>query len=145
MPEYQSLFEKFDFEQITGCWNWTKAKTPDGYGVTFRKGKLCYAHRLAAILFLGFQPETKHWVLHHCDNPSCVNPKHLFIGTHSDNMLDAVSKKRQYQAKKTHCPNGHPYSDENTYSECYRNHRACRICARISKRAYKIRQKSLLH
>lgn len=79
---------------ITGkCILWEKAKTPKGYGVTTRNGKQVYAHRVAAEIAYGSIPEGM-MVCHSCDNPSCINPDHLFFGTHKDNMADMRRKGR---------------------------------------------------
>ena len=76
-----------------GCLNWM-APSPDGYGrfkVSKRHGAL--AHRIAYYLAFGaFDPELK--VCHKCDNPSCLNPAHLFLGTQGDNLRDMTSKGR---------------------------------------------------
>ena len=79
---------------ITGnCTIWNKAKTPQGYGVTTKNNKTVYAHRVAAEEAYGPIPEGM-MVCHRCDNPSCVNPDHLFFGTHKDNMNDMKRKGR---------------------------------------------------
>ena len=81
-----------------GCWIWTKAKKNPGnrsfaYGwVTYRKKQMS-AHRASWIIRKGDIPEGM-FVCHSCDVPLCVNPDHLFLGTHSDNMLDMWRKKR---------------------------------------------------
>lgn len=77
----------------TGCWLWIGAKFACGYGQLRIQGKLRYAHRLAyelkyGSLLPGFE------VCHRCDTPLCVNPAHLVLGTHADNMHDMVAKGR---------------------------------------------------
>ncbi len=75
------------------CWNWLASRDKDGYGQSYYNSKFIASHRLSWILHYGDIP-SKLFVCHTCDNPSCVNPKHLFLGTNSDNMLDMVAKKR---------------------------------------------------
>ena len=81
-----------------GCWEWTGSKDPCGYGHIFIKwssGKPVSdgAHRVSWIIHNGKLPRGKH-VLHKCDNPGCVRPDHLWIGTHQDNMADRQKKGR---------------------------------------------------
>jgi hypothetical protein len=75
------------------CIIWEKAKTPTGYGVTYKNGKNVYAHRVAAELAFGPIPKGM-MVGHKCDTPSCVNPDHLFVCTHRENMEDMRRKNR---------------------------------------------------
>jgi len=75
------------------CWNWKGAKSEAGYGRLNVKGSPLYAHRIAWELKHGeFQQSLQ--VLHSCDNPACVNPAHLFLGTQSVNMQDCKLKER---------------------------------------------------
>ena len=79
--------------QTEYCWIWSGAKNRKGYG-EFRLDKNYSAHRLAYMIIYGEIEDNLH-VLHKCDNTSCVNPGHLFLGTHKDNMQDKVNKERQ--------------------------------------------------
>ena len=77
----------------SGCIEWTASKTR-AYGSCRLAGKTELAHRFSWKLFKGKIPKNLH-VLHKCDNPPCVNPNHLFLGTNTDNMLDRNNKGRQ--------------------------------------------------
>jgi hypothetical protein len=79
---------------MPGCWLWMSHCDAKGYGQTAHEGKSIKAHRLSYLLHRGPIPSGFH-VLHSCDTRSCVNPAHLFVGTHQDNMRDMVSKGRQ--------------------------------------------------
>lgn len=76
-----------------GCHIWTACRNRGGYGQLTARGKQWAAHRYAWTQANGPIPEGLH-VLHHCDNPSCVNPSHLFIGTVADNIRDRQLKGR---------------------------------------------------
>lgn len=79
--------------EVNGCINWIKATNGIGYGTLKIKGKTEYAHRLSYSLHNG-EIDSDIKVCHKCDNPSCVNPYHLFLGTQSDNMKDCYDKGR---------------------------------------------------
>lgn len=74
----------------TGCWEWSAAKTDGGYGLFSVKGKTTYIHRFMWWLSRGVEPRNLH-VRHTCDNPSCLNPKHLKLGTPLDNAADRLA------------------------------------------------------
>lgn len=88
-----------------GCWVWTGSRHDKGYGQlrTKHEGKsvLERAHRLAWEFEYGAIPQGVI-VMHHCDNPPCVRPSHLFVGTHADNMADKIAKGRAWR---------HPHRD----------------------------------
>jgi len=81
-----------------GCWFWTGAKTV-GYGVIEFQEKLHRAHRLSWVMHFGPIPAGLH-ILHHCDEPSCCRPDHLFPGTHLDNMRDCMKKGRYWLIRR---------------------------------------------
>lgn len=89
----EKYLKNYNADPITGCWNWTGAKTKGGYGHLRFLKKLTYAHRVSWIIHYGGIPNNL-CVLHHCDNPGCINPDHLFIGTMADNMKDRDDKGR---------------------------------------------------
>src|SRR5882724_11171101 len=76
-----------------GCWEFIGARHTQGYGLLRYNGKQARAHRVAYDLVVGDIPDGIQ-VLHICDNPPCVNPEHLFLGTDQDNMNDKVMKGR---------------------------------------------------
>lgn len=81
-------------EPNTGCWFWELYVDPKGYGrMVNAEGRSVTTHRESYRLFLGPIPAGL-WVLHKCDQPGCVNPAHLFLGTHQDNMDDMHAKGR---------------------------------------------------
>lgn len=84
----------------SGCWEWNGSRTEKrgGYGqvsVGGRSGKVMKAHRLAYMRWVGEIPAGM-FVCHHCDNPPCINPDHLFIGTNRDNHNDMTKKGRGF-------------------------------------------------
>lgn len=126
-----------------GCWEWRRSRNNLGYGTLRHKGQPTYAHRVAWLFWHGDDPG-EFCVLHHCDNPPCVRPDHLFLGTRGDNSQDMVAKGRgalqrpwaHPNEKKTHCPQGHPYDRVGRRGDG-RTFRSCSICARENVRRHK--------
>lgn len=113
-----------------GCWLWTGTRKATGYGRFYvspdRRDEA--AHRFAYELLVGQIPDGLH-VDHLCRVTRCVNPDHLEPVTQQEN-------NRRQAAARTHCPNGHPYDEANTYVS-KRTGRLCRICSRQKQARYK--------
>ncbi len=121
-------------EKTGTCWVWQGATDSHGYGQIHEEPRgHSQAHRVSWELAYGPIPEGLD-VLHCCDNPPCVRPTHLFLGTQLDNNLDAINKGRNYWANKTHCLRGHPFDEQNTRH--YRGGRHCRSCQTERARAW---------
>ena len=91
--------ENIDSSSVDGCWPWTGGSVnKDGYGVIWFARKSRYAHRVSLALSenkdIRSVPSSMY-ALHHCDNPICCRPSHLYWGTHADNTADRVRRGRQ--------------------------------------------------
>lgn len=104
-PTFESRFlDSFKLDPHTGCWNWTRSAPGFGYGKMCggtRKNRISImAHRFSYEYFKEKIPEGLR-VCHRCDNPACVNPSHLFLGTAKDNTEDMVAKGRSLRGEKS--------------------------------------------
>ena len=126
-----TLREKFDsfVDKAEECWSWRGAHSDRGYTQIWQRGKVHRAHRVAYQLFVGPIPAGK-CVCHFCDNPGCVNPSHLFLASHSQNMKDCALKRRHNNSRKTHCSRGHEFTAGNTHVDRYNGweRRGCKKC-----------------
>lgn len=111
----------------SGCWEWTGSTSQGGYGRVRYRGSMQQAHRVCYELLIGSIPE-ELTVDHLCRNTTCVNPAHLEVVSMRENLLRS-NGVGGVNARKTHCPKGHPYSPENTY-RVKGGHRRCRTCVR---------------
>ena len=129
--DFQRLTSKFTIGDA--CWNWNACKTANGYGQIRWNNKNHLAHRVMYMELIGTIPDGL--VLDHkCFNRGCCNPKHL------EPVTSKVNSERGYFAQKTHCPQEHEYTPENTYT-CKKGKRSCIICKRASKRRFEERKR----
>jgi hypothetical protein len=99
-----NINKKLFFKKVkksSGCWNWTARKNKDGYGQVWINHKSYYAHRISWSLKNGEIPKGMY-ILHSCDNPGCVNPNHLFLGTQADNVMDCFKKGKTTFGERDH-------------------------------------------
>lgn len=133
-------------EPNSGCWIWVAGvwggRRGMLYGYASFQGRTRLAHRASYEAFKGPIPDGL-CVCHSCDNPLCVNPDHLWLGTHTDNRRDMIRKGRRYRPagrdrNPERCPSGHDYSDTNTRTTA--GYRVCRACQRIASAKYRARK-----
>ncbi len=116
-PVIDRLLDKVEMIPLCGCWIWTGASVPGGYGIighgTTERGnaRMVYVHRVAYEHFVGPIPHETE-LCHRCDVSACCNPAHLFPGTHTDNMRDMADKGRG-NAGLTNCRRGHELAGDN--------------------------------
>lgn len=138
-----NVYARIGPEDENGCRPWLGYVYPnDGYGRVSApsqsgRHRARQAYRVVYELLVGPVEEGKE-LDHLCANKLCVNPDHLEPVDHTTNVQRG--RAGEHLARRTHCPRGHPYSDENTY--LYKGSRFCRECGREAKRRYKQRKKA---
>lgn len=118
-------------ERTETCWLWRGQINPAGYGRIWGIGRRENAHRFVWMLMRGPIPAGLE-IDHLCRVRNCVNPDHLEVVTHRENSLRSPISASGMAARKTHCPQGHPYNEANTMIVV--GFRRCRICWRARQR-----------
>lgn len=144
MPLADRIWRHVEPEPMSGCWLWTAARWPNGYGqITMPNHQKRNAHRVS--YEANISPVSPTLEVHHkCGTRACVNPEHLVPVTRVENVY-ASATTTAINAAKTVCPSGHPYDDANTLFSIGRRggtERRCRACMRASKKRRRSRSAS---
>lgn len=131
--------------KTNSCWNWKGSQNGTGYGKVFLNKKYWYVHRFSYELHIGKIPEGLV-IDHLCRNRACANPEHLEAVTQKINIQKGLSGKHtnHFNNFKTHCPQGHEYTKENTYFRKIKKNRRCKICTRLSNTKSKLKKELIL-
>lgn len=136
LPRIVSVRERLEVRRAVdgnGCWNWMGHRDPDGYGRISIKRQARLVHRVSYEFYVGPIPAGLQ-LDHLCRNRACFNPEHL------EPVTSLVNSRRSpiSHAGKTHCPQGHPYDEVNTYvfrdRKSGKDARRCRQCKRDAYR-----------
>ena len=134
LKEY--LFERRIINKETGCWIYLFRIGSDGKSRIRYKNRSHILPRLSAYLFLNLDLDNEYEFACHkleCKDPGCWNPEHLYVGSAASNSQDTIDAGNNYNKEKTHCINGHRFTEKNTYIRP-NGSRTCRKCNKLITR-----------
>lgn len=138
----QRLLSKVKNNPETGCMEFIGSLYKNGYGQIWNGKRTEQAHRVSYRFYVGEIPDDKE-IDHLCRNRCCVNPNHLALVTHQENIARSHTVMGE-NARKTHCMRGHPLSGENLIITKQKT-RQCRVCSNMRARMAKQRKKGVGH
>lgn len=129
------IASKIEVDPFTGCWHWTASLNYKGYSQVWWQGRMRSGHRLIYQMLIG--PISDGLQIDHlCRVPACVNPDHLEPVTPTEN-----SRRGRHGVLLTHCPQGHPYDEDNTKHHPNGRWRDCKECINRRSREWKRRNR----
>lgn len=136
------LWSQVSVGSPSDCWPWQGRLNAKGYAAIEVKGMPRLGHRLSwALSNNAVEIPAGLFVLHRCDNPRCVNPAHLYLGTKAQNNRDAIDRGRHANAAKRLCKRGHPLFGQNL-SVTRQGKRTCKTCVNASQRVSQTRRRA---
>jgi len=130
------IFDSIDIHGPDECWPWMGRKSPRGYPLMNLRGAKWLRGNRVIFAFCNGPLAEKEVVRHTCDNPTCLNPRHLLKGTMKENAHDMLARGRQNNQRKTHCKRGHALDGVNLMVR-KTGTRACRTCHNERARMHK--------
>lgn len=138
-----AFWKRVDRRGDDECWPWTGGKSAHGYGRLWHAGKTRVATRISWEIANGQEFPEGRLACHSCDNPECVNPRHIWPGTQSENLKDCVAKGRHLSRPQSHCEKGHAMVGGNLmrHGVGFRCRECRRALTRDAMRRMRARQK----
>lgn len=147
LPKAPKFISRVSLDENSGCWIWDGCKGRRTYGSFRQGGRTFRAHRYSYATFVG-DIAPGMFICHHCDNPPCVNPAHLFQGTCADNVADMIAKRRDAGPMRINrdaeaCVQGHPLEGKNLFVK-RGGERVCKACRDAAWRKHRMAKRAVI-